>query len=162
MMKKIAALAGAGALLLSLAGPAFGCSIFDGWTNCGGGSDDVTIHNKARVCTSVTTKADSGDNDIHGKYVWGGKIKTGLADATTWVKTQVNYNEVACPGCEGDVDIWNKAKVKTRVYTKADSGDNDIHGKCVGGAKIKTGGATAYSDVMSLVNFNLVGVDGLE
>lgn len=151
MMKKILAVAGAGAILLSVAGPAFGM----GWWWSGG--DGVDINNWARVRTSVTTKADSGDNDIGGMFVCGGSIRTGNVVARSYVTNDVNSSLVGCVGCEGDVDIENHARVYTRVYTKADSGDNKLGGMLVGGGRIRTGDATAWSDAFSVVNLSVVG-----
>jgi len=150
MMKKALAIAGAGAILLSMAGPALA-----GWWWMG--SDDVTIGNMAFVTNKVTTKADSGDNSIGGKCVFGGTIKTGAASAATYVGNDVNGSAVSCVGCDGDVDIHNGAFVTNRVWTKADSGDNSIGGKFVGGGSITTGAAGASSIVENFINWSIVG-----
>jgi hypothetical protein len=150
MMKKALALAGAGALLLTMAGPAFG-----NWWWMGG--NDVDIDNHAFVMNDVYTKADSGDNSIGGKYVWGGSIRTGAATAGSTVGNDVNSSFVGC-ACDKDVDIDNHAFVMNDVYTKADSGDNSIGGKCVGGGTIVTGAAGAGSVVTNFVNWSTIGL----
>ena len=155
MIKKALAIAGAGAILLSMAGPAFGC--WWCWP-----SDDIDIWNRAKVHTRIYNKADTGDNEVHGEYVFGGRIRTGDARATSTVYNDVNYNDVGCGCMDGDVDIHNRARVGTRIYNKADSGDNEVHGKVVCGGRIRTGAATATSMVDNLVNTNIVGVDGGE
>lgn len=139
MIKKIAALAGAGALLLSMAGPAFGFTL---------------VKNKAKVKNIVVTKADTGDNSIHGKYVFGGEIITGDAGACALVDNDVN-SSVVYPD-DGALIIKNKAKVKNVVITKADTGDNSIGGKVVGGGGIDTGNAGASSIVTNFVNYSIV------
>ncbi|MFC1727295.1 hypothetical protein ACFL0Y_02110 [Patescibacteria group bacterium] len=150
MVKKIASLAGAGALLATMAVPAFGM-----WF----GSNDVNIGNWAVVKTKVSTKADSGDNYLGGMMVYGGSIRTGAAGATSLVTNDVNETFVGCNDCDGDVNVGNWAVVKTRVRTKADTGDNYLGGMCVGGGSIVTGAAGALSDVWSVVNYSMVGVD---
>ena len=49
-----------------------GCDCLDG---------DVTTHNFGTVKNFVITKADTGDNEIGGKFVFGGAIRTGAAGA---------------------------------------------------------------------------------
>jgi hypothetical protein len=146
-MKKIASLVGAGALLVGMTFPVLG------WWHS---SDDVTIGNWAVVKNDLTTKAYSGDNDIGGKCVWGGSIMTGIAGSFAGVSNDVNSSVVGCDGC-GDVSIGNWAVVRSELYTKADTGDNDLHGKYVGGGLIRTGAAGATSLVDNIVNFSLVG-----
>ena len=149
MNKKLAALAGAGALLFTMAGPALGfLPMF--------GSDDLNIDNWAFVSNKVTTKADSGDNSVGGMFVCGGGITTGAARASALVMNDVNSSMLGCPTCFDDVNIDNGAMVFNRTYTKADSGDNSVGGMVVGGGWINTGGATAGSTVQNLVNFSWV------
>ncbi len=152
MIKKVLAIAGAGAILLSMAGPAFGW----GWS--WGGSNDLDIDNHAFVVNKVYTRADTGDNSIGGRYVFGGSIRTGAATAGTDVLNDVNSSFVGCDCVDGDVDIDNGAFVYNRVKTRADSGDNRIGGKFVGGGSITTGAAGAGSIVTSLVNYSVVGM----
>jgi len=87
MIKKIAALAGAGALLLGAAVPVFANGWW--WNN-----DDVDIDNHAYVRNTVITKADTGDNSIGGKLVFGGDINTGDAEALGIVTNAVNTTVV--------------------------------------------------------------------
>ena len=150
-MKKFAALAGSAVLLLSMAGPAFASYWFFG------SDDDVSIRNYGRVTNDVETRADSGDNSIGGKFVWGGRIRTGDALAGSEVGNDVNSTVLGCGCLDGDLTIHNYGRVYNDVDTKADSGDNSIHGMLVGGGSIGTGGATAGSLVQSSVNFTMVG-----
>ncbi len=151
MVKKLAILAAA----LALATPAFA----HWW-----GSDDVTVENKnTKVTNTVTTKADTGDNEVSGMFVRGGKISTGDASAYAQVTNGVNYTQVTGCGCFDDVTVKNKnTKVKNTVTTKADTGDNEVKGFKVGGwyrrgAKIYTGDEVASSVVWNDVNTTLVG-----
>jgi len=161
MIKKLAIAASAGALFLSTASPAFG--FFPFFSN-----DELVIRNTNTTVTNlVTTKADTGDNSIHGKMVFGGSIKTGDAWAESGVQNSVNFTSVEGCGCFDDVTIRNRdTSVLNDVYTRADSGDNSIHGMIVGGfhssgARIRTGDAGASALVMSDVNTTIVG-GGLE
>lgn len=151
-MKKFASLVSAGAMLLSVAAPtfAFGEGWFDFLT------DEATVKNYAKVKNEVETKSLTGFNEIHGKYVFGGKIKTGDAWALSGVTNTVNTNSLDC-GCYDDLYIKNKAKVKNDVETKAITGFNEIGGYKVFGGLIKTGDAGAESYVDNVVNTNLVG-----
>lgn len=154
-IKRLIAAGSAAALMLSAtAVPAF-ASHWQ-WNN----DDDVNITNWASVKNYVTTKADTGDNSISGKYVFGGAIDTGKAVAGTEVLNVVNDTTLDCGCLDGDLTIKNSAVVKNYVYTKADTGDNSISGKVVGGGDIDTGDATAGSLVQNIVNTTLVGDDG--
>ena len=82
-MKKLASLAAAGALLLGMAAPVFGC-----WW-CGGG-DDVTINNHAWVSSRVKTRANTGRNST----TFCGSIGTGAANASSIVTNLVNTSIV--------------------------------------------------------------------
>ena len=153
-MKKLAVFVGVGVLTVSMA------SVTLGW----GGKrpskpeSTVVVENEAYVNNKVTTEANTGDNKIYAKVsVWGGKIYTGSASALSLVDNLVNYNEISCSDCDGDVTIKNKARLYNTVYTSADSGDNKISARCVGGGMIKTGAASAGSFVNNVVNYNVVG-----
>jgi hypothetical protein len=155
MLKKLIAGAAGAGLVLTMAGAALAF----GWWN-----DELTVKNTdTTVKNYVTTKADSGDNEIHGKYVggWfggGAKINTGDATAVTALDNVVNYTEVEGCGCFDDVTVKNRdTMLKNMVYTKADSGDNEIHGKYVKAGKINTGTATAVATLTNMVNFTMVG-----
>ncbi len=139
-MKKLASLAAAGALLLGMAAPVFGC-----WW-CGGG-DDVTINNHAWVSSRVRTHANTGRNSTK----FGGSIGTGPAAATAVVVNDTNYNEVGCD-CADDVTINNHAWVSSRVKTRANTGRNSTT-FC---GSIGTGAANASSIVTNLVNTSIV------
>jgi hypothetical protein len=56
--------------------------------------DDLYIKNKASVWNSVTTKANTGGNDLGGMWVGGGLIDTGDAGATSAIENIVNTNLV--------------------------------------------------------------------
>ena len=150
-MKKFAALAGSAVLLLSMAGPAFASHWFFG------SDDDVSIRNYGRVTNDVETRADSGDNSIGGMFVSGGRINTGAVAAGASLYTDVNSTVLGCGCLDGDLTIHNYGRVYNDVDTKADSGDNSIHGFVVHGGSIRTGGATAGSVLDTIVNFTMVG-----
>lgn len=152
MVKKIAALAGAGVLLASMAGPALGC--FGWWCDW---SDEIGISNSATVTNIVGTVANTGHNDMGGKFVWGGGIDTGNATAGSGVINQVNWNEVGCDCVDGDITIGNRASVLNLVDTRANTGHNHLGGMCVGGGLIDTGNAGATSLVDNFINTNIVG-----
>jgi len=145
--KKIAVGAAGAALLLSAVAPVF--ADFDG----------TIIKNKAYVKNFTLTKADSGDNSITAvDDVKGGKIKTGDAVAFAAVTNVVNSNDVDTCGCDGFTLVKNKAKVKNKTLTFADSGDNTIAaGDDVRGGRIRTGDAIADSAVTNVVNTTVVG-----
>jgi len=147
-MKKIAALVGAGALVLALVVPAMAV-----WLP----TSDVNISNWANVSTRVSTSANTGGNSIGGKYVWGGKVTSGDAMSVSLTSTTVNTNSVGCLTCGDDVNVSNWANVSTKVSTSANTGGNSIGGRCVGGGRILTGGAAAQSEVYTVVNTNVVG-----
>ena len=146
-MKKFAALIGAGAMLLSMAVPAFATGIFDFL------SDDVSIHNFGYVKNDVDTSANSGLNSAGG-FFHGGLIFTGNAVSGATVGTEVNSTLIGC-GCADDVSIWNMGTVKNYIDTNANTGLNHTFG----GGFISTGGALGNSVVSSMVNFTAIGVD---
>lgn len=127
------------------------------------GSDDAYVKNAdTYVKNVVETKADTGDNTIHGKYVGGWfampKISTGDADAYAQLSNAVNLTTLAGCGCFDDVTVKNwDTTVKNYVTTKADTGDNSISGYKVFGGKIKTGNAVAGSLVENVVNMTMIG-----
>jgi len=145
-MKKLAALVGSAALLLSMTGVVMAHRR---------GGDDVSIRNYGRVTNDIETRADSGDNSIGGKLVRGGRIETGKVEAYSDIFTDVNSTVLGC-GCTDDLSIRNYGKVRNDVETKADSGDNSIHGRWVSGGKIDTGKAFAGTVVETIVNFTMV------
>ena len=127
-------------------------------------SDDIEVKNiDTTVINKVYTKASSGDNSIGGMFVSGGKITTGMAYADAGVQNVVNFSKVnTCGYCSnGDVEVKNiDTTVVSKVYTRADSGDNSIGGMVVGGfhgPSITTGASYAYSTVVGEVNTTLIG-----
>lgn len=144
-MKKLAALAGAGAMLLGMAVPAFG------WW---GGGSALNIYNDATVTNRTYTKAYTGNNGVGGMF--GGSIFTGAAGATALVANDVNSSVVATCDCYDEINIYNGASVYNKTYTRADTGDNGVGGM-FGGGWVGTGAAGATSVVDNLVNFTLVG-----
>lgn len=152
-MKKIAALVGAGALVLALVVPAMATILPVPLP-----SNGVTISNGAGVNTNVYTTANTGYNGISGMCVWGGKITTGRANSGSLVQVGVNTNKVkdGCNICGGDVKVSNWATVNTTVSTSANTGYNSIGGGRVGGGSISTGNANAGSEAYVVVNSNLV------
>ena len=168
MMKKAAALAGAGALVLAMAGSVFAIG------GCYGGrcdwdrGGDLTVSNKASVLNIVNTEASTGHVSVGGGNQspfpcgFGGWTKptmsmvmTGDAAATSSVSNNVNYNLVgSCDCLDGDTMFKNRARVTNLVNTDASSGYIGVKSGWV-----MTGGATAKGVVANMVNTNLVGVD---
>lgn len=153
-MKKFAKLAGAAVLMLGMVTPALGWY----WSD-----DDLTVNNWAVTTTNTTTKAYTGDNSIHGKYVRGGTLYTGTASAASYVSLGVNTTLVGSCGCFDDVTVGNGAVTGTDTYTKADTGDNSIGGYKVGswfggGPVLSTGAGSALSVVEAAVNYTQVGI----
>lgn len=150
-MKKVASLVGAGAILLSMTGFVF----------ARGGhhhsSDDTTIRNYARVTNDVEVEAETGDNEVGGMMVWGGRIRTGFAEAWGTLTNRVNWNNVDCDCADGDVTVSNRAMVRNDIEVEAETGDNEIHGMFVKGGRIRSGGAYADGLVENVVNTNIVG-----
>lgn len=138
-MKKLASFMGAGAMILVMAVPAFAGTDIRG--------------NIATVFNSVFTKADSGDNSIHGKIVVSGTIKTGAASADTLIYNKVNSVETFRFGCCSAPDVErNMGLVTSRTATVADSGDNSIGGKIVRGGSITTGVVGAGTLIDNVLN----------
>lgn len=136
-MKKIASLIGAGAVLFSMALPTLA------W-----GGTDIT-GNFTTIFTKTFTKAESGDNNISGKYVHGGKISTGTSVSESLVSNMVNSIETF--GAGADIER-NFTMIGTKNVTVATSGDNNISGKCVSGGRIFSGASGASSLVSNVVN----------
>jgi hypothetical protein len=151
-MKKIAALAGAGAMLLAMAGPALG------GLDWFGGSSSLTVRNSALVINKTETEAETGDNETGG----GGFIWTGNAYASALVGNDVNNTFVAGCDCYDDVTVRNSAFVYNNTETEAETGDNETGGgrrhRRGGGGVIFTGNAGATSVVTSFVNWTSVGI----
>lgn len=155
-IKKIAATAAAGALMLGAAMPAFGW--FDNL---------VIIKNEDTFVTNdVLTLANTGFNGIFAEDVNGGSITTGNATAVSGVSNVVNTNVVDLCGCfdfdDGDgalVFIKNEnTNVDNNVWTIANTGVNGIFASDdVNGGSIGTGNAVAAGVVTNVVNTNVVG-----
>jgi len=62
-----------------------------GCNDCNG---DLSVRNRASVRNEVEVRADSGDNEIDGGFVGGGRIRTGAARGDGIVTTTVNTNIV--------------------------------------------------------------------
>ena len=130
-MKRLIAIAGAGAMLLSAVTPAFAHVRFQM------PSYDYDFTNKAYIDTEVTAIADTGDN-TQKLYTTGSNLMgTGDAVADASAVTFANLYDV-CGGClpKGDVDLYNKAHIDTDVFAKADTGDN--YQKISGGLSVQS------------------------
>ncbi len=162
-VKKIAAVGASAVIYLASAAPAFATGWSFPWF---GGSDELSIHNEdTRVVTNVTTKANTGHNEVgggshHGWFWWwggndeAGSVVTGNAVASAQVGQEVNTSLVEGCGCFDDVTIHNdNTYVMSDVYTKANSGYNHVSGA----GSVGTGGAAAGSVVTQLVNMTMVG-----
>lgn len=174
MIRKIAALAGAGALLLSAAIPVLANG---DWHHNRGGELEIKIENKdTSVTNRVATIANTGLNSVEGghRHHGGpssqggdenggsnrGSINTGNAGASSDVMNVVNSNTVDLCGClsdkKGDVKVEIKNEgtdVTNGVLTMANTGLNSIKGQ----GRIRTGDAGAEGVVTNIVNTNTVG-----
>lgn len=124
------------------------------WSN-----DELYVKNAdTYVKNVVDVKADTGDNEIGGKYVggWfgkGPKMVTGDASAYLELSNVVNATSVAGCGCFDDVTVKNwDTTLKNYIDVKADTGDNEMHGYKVTAGKIKTGNAAAAAVIANVVN----------
>lgn len=172
MMKKILALAGAGALLLSVAGPAFGCTglwcLFCRDVN----NADVENNAQATAYTGWNSQSDLADVEHGGGVTVNSTgdrdIHTGNADAYAGALVVANTN-VSC--CDGD-SCWcletNNARVRNGAGAMADSGLNYqddmarvLHGGGVtvnggdGSRVIHTGNADSEARAWTIVNTRL-------
>jgi hypothetical protein len=155
-MKKFASLVGAGALLLTMAVPAFG--FFPVFQK----PAEVKVYNSAFVTNTTTTKATSGDVELNAFTLSGGVYKTGSASSGAGVYNQVNSTQLGCTSCSQDLTIKNNAFVMNDTYTKATSGEVEVGGWKVGGfVYASTGAAGASSSVQNFVNTTIVGAAGL-
>ncbi len=139
----------------------------------------VDVNNNATVNNNVVTIANTGLNKANGN-TGDGTVTTGTATATSTVSTNANNGtmvNVPC-GCEGNgtvtaqnsntgaksfnksislslkkttVDVRQNARVTNNVITGSNSGGNKASWN-TGSGSVKTGGATATSDVTSDVN----------
>jgi uncharacterized repeat protein (TIGR01451 family) len=151
---------------------------------CNDGSTIVTTTNEAIIDNTVTVTADTGSNLAGGDQAM---IQTGDAYASANVITVANTNIVdsnylllvfnnfssyagdiilpsstffdqllATPGGNigTNTNIENNAVVSNSVHVVADTGNNEAFG---GSTSVSTGDAAARSDVMNLVNQNIIG-----
>jgi len=161
MIKKIATIAGAAALLLGSAAPTLAFRHMPNYD----------VNNWAQVTTKVEAKADTGDNAQKMYTAGSNYMETGDALAGASANTVVNVFD-AC-GCLPMGDLNNWAMVNTDVKAKADTGDNfqkvwgalqvvkldrHHHGggqqQPTGSNMLFTGNATAASEAWTVVNAN--------
>lgn len=170
MIKKIAAFAGAAAMLATAATPAMAYVWFPQ------SSDDTT--NTAVVTNVSTANANTGYNDQYNKaygghtyrlWSFGGgatvednAILTGNAWADSKAVVVAN-TQVGC-GCEQDGDVENTAVVMNTSSANADTGRNSQYNKAYGSGWVKvlnngvvTGNAGAESDAWTVANTDLSG-----
>lgn len=180
MNKKLAALAGAAAILASVAFPALAndrcrrrCRP---GRRCPCPSVVVDNDNKVKVKADAYSDANTGGNEMNTSAMFmagakgGGKIVTDDADAEAGVSVKTgNCTKTNC-GCSRRgggvrVDNDNKVKVKADATSFANSGGNQMNTTAVGmafakgGGKIKTGKADASSGV-EVVSMNVTRVGG--
>jgi len=170
MMRKIAALAGAGALLLAAAGPAFGC--FGLWCVLCRDRNNADVVNNAEAGAytggnSQRNVADvmyGGGVEVRGA---GGKrdIDTGDADAYAGALVVANVDVSCCDGESCMCLETNNARVRNGAGAMADTGLNaqddvalvrygggvDVYGGS-GDRILDTGAADATARSWSIVN----------
>jgi hypothetical protein len=145
IVKKIAAVAGAGALLLSVASPAFA-------------DDDLNIRNRVRVRNNVTTQSNTGLNAIlAADDVRGGRVRSGNAEAVATVATTANTSSVDDRSGFDDTTVRNRARVTNNVTTQSNSGLNSIlAADDVRGGRVRSGNAVSDSMVTNVVNTTVI------
>ncbi len=140
-MKKLISLLGAGALLLSVAGPAFAVT-------------SVTI-NKAKVKSTTNVSANSGYNyagngvsvkkaGVSGEVEVKGNnsVDTGKAEAEN-LKVIAANTSVGCDTCGTSGVTVNKAKVRSTTNVSANSGYNIVGNS----AEVKKAGVSGDVEV---------------
>jgi hypothetical protein len=148
-IKKLASVAVAGALMMSVAGVAFAAK--DKPKKDGG----VTVENKGEATqeTTVSASANTGRNDLNA---WnGGEVEvkgwTGTGDAVAVTESYVVANEfdTVFKSKEAKVKNDGKAKQTTKVSAMSNTGNNDLNAWKGGEVEVKgwtgTGNATASS-----------------
>lgn len=146
-MKKIAAFAGAGAMFLATATPAFAIYQYPFF----GGSDTT---NYAFVQSSVIAQSNTGNNSQLGKSNW---LITGDAWAGAKGVVVTNTNVQDC-GCQNNGDVTNHAFVGSEVVGASDTGNNhQMSFGFWGGNAAVTGGAGAEAQGWVVTNTNLSG-----
>ena len=182
MIKKIAAIVGAGALLLSVAGPALarvnqgGCVCR--WPNlfCACRDENTAVVTNGASAMALTGGNSQGDYaEVNG---CGGEaevenegsrsITTGDASAYAGALTVANVT-VGCSTCGLDRPVTNRARVANGADAYADTGDNHQSDGAVmngwfggeaeveneGSRSIRTGSADATSRAWTVVNSQL-------
>jgi uncharacterized protein (AIM24 family) len=126
---------------------------------------EVEVKNTDTYVTNhVTTQALTGDIEVHGKYVGkygkGPRITTGRAEASTQVMNDVNSTVMMNPNLDDveEVEVENDdTYLNNHVYTKAHTGNVNVHGYKVGKVKVTTGSAEAMAVLTNSVNYTLLG-----
>jgi len=156
-MKKTITLTAVAALMLVLAAGSASANNYRRYNSNRNNDSKLMVSNMARVTNEVETEAETGENALYGKYVRGGRIVTGSANAASVLTNDVNRTEAGCD-CYDNVKVRNRASVDNYLETEADSGDNEISARrSLRGGMIRTGNAGAASDVMNVVNTVMLG-----
>ena len=156
-MKRLIAIAGAGAMFLATATPAFAGD--HRWFRMGGDYANVTN-------TAVAT-ANTGDNDQDNWGKGDNIMFTGDAYAGATAVTIANTHVSDC-GCR-DLGLWfhkDRANVTNTAVATANTGDNDQdifgsrtrhHSRGGGDNYLETGMAGAEADAWTVVNTHITG-----
>lgn len=105
-------------------------------SNTGGNSANGGAGGDAGAGGSVISSQDDntgGNGGAGGKGGEGGTVITGDATSGTMITNKVGYNETVINGCHCDLDDIlvinkNKSKVKNKVTTYSDTGNNTTDG----------------------------------
>ncbi len=143
-MKRLVAFAGAGALFLSMASPAF--AHFEWFQPL----PKTTTTNTAYVDNSAEALSSTGSNVQWG----GGFIQTGNAWSDANAVVVANTNVSKCTTCKSVVTTSNFAQVTN--FGGAQSGTGDNHQTTIWGHPMTvTGNAGSSADAWTVVNTNL-------
>ena len=140
-MKRLIAVAGAAAMLLSAASPVLAFMPM-------GGS---TTTNFAIVDNTAVAKSSTGDNMQFGSSNW---LVTGMALSSSEAVTIANTNVKSCWNCWGSGNVFNSAVVDNTSIAKSETGDNWQTGFGCWGNHAITGNAGSDASAWTLVNTN--------
>jgi hypothetical protein len=150
-MKRLIAVAGAAAMLLSAATPAFASSF--GIFYRPQSSSDTT--NKAYVNNSAVATSSTGNNYQMGGSNW---LITGTALSNADAVVIANTNVTSCKDCRSTGDVYNKAYVNNSAGALSSTGNNSqtsFGGWCFSGSNHAiTGMAGSSADAWAVVNTN--------
>jgi len=170
MIKKIAALAGAGAILLLVVAPVMAIDGFDGpfWS-----WDEAYVNNSAAAIANTGGNSQGNYASALGCY---NTAKGGSGSGDRWMRTGsafafsravvVANPHLGCDGCSDEPYHWDFARVNNSAYAEANTGANSQNnsasakgflnragaGSGSGDRGMRTGPASAHAAAWTIVN----------